>query len=104
MVHRLAIDAFVTMHRARSRDRHGPPHELFALWFGANFGILGVVYGGLLTAFGVNLWQALLIAVVAAIASYGLVALVSLAGPRYGVPTTAFSRRVFGRTGNAGCR
>ena len=49
-----------------------------------------------------NFWQALLIVVIAAVVSYGLVGLISLAGPRYGLPTLAFSRMAFGRRGNAG--
>ena len=83
-------------------ERHGDPRELFWLWFAANFGILGVVYGGILAVYGVNLGQALLIVVIAAVLSYGLVGLISLAGPRYGLPTLAFSRMAFGRRGNAG--
>lgn len=83
-------------------ERHGRPRELFWLWFAANFGILGVVYGGILSAYGVNIWQALFVVVVAAVFSYGLVGLVSLAGPRHGQPTLAISGKVFGEPGNAG--
>jgi nucleobase:cation symporter-1, NCS1 family len=82
--------------------RHGRPRELFWLWFASNFGILGVVYGGILVTYGINLWQALLVVVVATVLSYGLVGLVSLAGPRHGRPTLAFSGKVFGERGNAG--
>src|SRR5687767_6450609 len=82
--------------------RHGRPRELFWLWFASNFGILGVVYGGLLVGYQVNLWQTLLVVIVAGVLSYGLVALVSLAGPRHGQPTLAFSAKVFGARGNAG--
>src|SRR5260370_37743530 len=33
-------------------DRHGMPVELFWVWVAANIGILGIVYGGILTASG----------------------------------------------------
>src|SRR5579864_3375713 len=46
-------------------DRHGRPFELFWVWFAANIGILGIVYGGILTAAGLNLWQSILVALVA---------------------------------------
>lgn len=61
-------------------DRHGTSFELFWVWFAANIGILGIVYGGILAVSGLNLWQSLLVALVAPAASFALVGVLSIAG------------------------
>ena len=55
------------------QDRHGRPFELFWVWFAANIGILGIVYGAILTAFGLNLWQSALVALAGSAGSFLLV-------------------------------
>ncbi|MBX5448449.1 purine-cytosine permease family protein [Thermogemmatispora sp.] len=83
-------------------ERHGRPTELFWVWFAANIGILGIVYGGILTAAGLNLWQSLLVAVVGSAGSFVLVGVVSVAGKWGGAPMLTLSRAAFGTRGNLG--
>lgn len=80
-------------------ERHGHPFELFWVWCGANISILGVVYGGILLAFGLDLGQALLVAALGAL-SFAVVGALSIAGVRSGVPTLTLSRAAFGLRGN----
>src|SRR5258708_28361714 len=84
------------------QERHGTPLELFWVWFAANLGILGIVYGGILAASGLNLWQSLLVALVAPVVSFLLVGVLSLAGKAGGVPMLTLSRASFGVRGNLG--
>ena len=39
------------------------PVQLFFVWCAANIGILGVVYGAVIVAFGLSFWQSILAAV-----------------------------------------
>lgn len=55
------------------QERHGKAFELFWVWFAANIGILGIVYGGILAAAGMNLWQSMLVALLASALSFTLV-------------------------------
>lgn len=57
----------------KDHERHGTSFELFWVWFAANIGILGIVYGAILAAFDLNLWQSILVALVAPAASFALV-------------------------------
>lgn len=84
------------------RERHGTPFELFWVWFAANIGILGIVYGGILTASGLNLWQSILVALLAPVASFLLVGVLSVAGKWGGAPMLTLSRAPFGTRGNLG--
>src|ERR1700740_2168241 len=68
------------------QERHGTPFELFWVWFAANIGILGIVYGGILAASGLNLWQSLLVALLAPVLSFLLVGALSIAGKSGGAP------------------
>ncbi len=81
-------------------ERHGSPFELFWIWFAANIGILGIVYGGILTAYGLNLWQSILVALVAPLVSFALVGVLSVAGKWGGAPMLTLSRAPFGTRGN----
>jgi purine-cytosine permease-like protein len=83
-------------------ERHGRPFELFWIWFAANIGILGIVYGGILAAAGLNLWQSLLVALLAPFLSFLLVGVLSLAGTWGGAPMLTLSRAAFGPRGNLG--
>jgi NCS1 family nucleobase:cation symporter-1 len=83
-------------------DRHGEPRELFWIWAAANIAILGVAYGGfLVTWYGLNLWQGIVVALVGTSLSFLLVGFISLAGKIAGAPTLVLSRAAFGVVGNA---
>jgi purine-cytosine permease-like protein len=83
-------------------ERHGRPFELFWVWFAANIGILGIVYGGMLVTYGLNLWQSLLVALLAPGISFLLVGALSVAGKLGGAPMLTLSRVPFGPRGNLG--
>ena len=83
-------------------ERHGTPFELFWVWFAANIGILGIIYGGILTASGLNVWQSMLVALVAPAISFALVGVLSVAGKWGGAPMLTLSRAPFGTRGNIG--
>jgi nucleobase:cation symporter-1, NCS1 family len=84
------------------QERHGRPFELFWIWFAANLGVLGIIYGGILVASGLNLWQSLLVALAAPIVSFLLVGILSVAGKWGGAPMLTLSRASFGTRGNLG--
>ncbi|NNN21315.1 MAG: hypothetical protein HKL80_04850, partial [Acidimicrobiales bacterium] len=81
-------------------SRYGSVRDVGWVWFGANIGVLSIVYGGLVAGFGLNFAQALLAAVVGTFVSFLFVGLVSVAGAKSGLPTLALSRSVFGNRGN----
>src|SRR5437660_7043336 len=83
-------------------ERHGRPSELFWVWFAANIGILGIVYGAILSAAGLNLSQSILVALLAPVASFLLVGVFSVAGTQGGVPMVTLPRAPFGTLGNLG--
>ena len=84
-------------------QRHGRPFELFWIWFASNVGILGVVYGaGYLTGNGLNLWQSLVVGLIATALSFLFVGLLSIPGVWGGAPMLTLSRAVFGTRGNFG--
>jgi NCS1 family nucleobase:cation symporter-1 len=84
------------------QDRHGTPFELFWIWFAANIGILGIVYGAILRAAGLNLWQSALVAFTGSAGSFLLVGALSVAGKWGGAPGLTLSRAPFGVRGNLG--
>ncbi|MDI6407391.1 cytosine permease [Streptomyces albus] len=84
-------------------ERHGAANQMFWTWFAANISILGLPLGATLVAFrGLNIWQAVLVAVIGAFGSFALVGALSIAGKRGGAPALTLSRAVFGRRGNTG--
>ncbi|WP_353941420.1 cytosine permease [Streptomyces sp. HUAS MG91] len=84
-------------------ERHGHASQMFWTWFAANISILGLPLGATLVAFrGLNIWQAVLVAVVGAVGSFALVGALSLAGKKGGAPALTLSRAVFGQRGNHG--
>ncbi len=84
-------------------QRHGSPFELFWIWFASNVGILGVVYGAsYLTGNGLNLWQGLIVGLLATAVSFVFVGLLSVPGVWGGAPMLTLSRAVFGTRGNFG--
>ncbi|WP_328968317.1 cytosine permease [Streptomyces sp. NBC_00239] len=82
-------------------ERTGRVRELVPTWVAANISVLLLTMGAGLVIFNkLNIWQVLVVAVVAPVVSYGLVGLVSIAGKRGGAPGMALSRAVFGQRGN----
>ena len=80
--------------------RHGTASELFWVWLGANIGIVGIIYGAVLTTLGLNLWQGAAAAVVGTALSFVLVGVLGVAGKWGGAPMLGLSRIPFGRKGN----
>src|SRR5262249_45884740 len=68
----------------------------------ANLGVLGIVYGAILTAAGLNLWQSVLVTLIASAGSFLLVGTLSVAGKWGGAPALTLSRAPFGVRGNLG--
>lgn len=87
----------------KQEERHGRPFELFWIWFASNIGILGVVYGAqFLAGNGLNLWQGLIVGLLATAISFLFVGILSVPGVRGGAPMLTLSRAVFGTRGNIG--
>ncbi|MEO8971268.1 MAG: cytosine permease [Ktedonobacteraceae bacterium] len=85
------------------QERHGKPLELFWIWFASNIGILGVIYGAFyLVGSGLNVWQGLVVGLIATAVSFLFVGLLSLPGVWAGAPMLTLSRAVFGTRGNIG--
>jgi NCS1 family nucleobase:cation symporter-1 len=80
--------------------RHGTASELFWVWLGANIGVVGIIYGAILTTLGLNLWQGTAVAVIGTVLSFVLVGLLGVAGKWGGAPMLGLSRVPFGRRGN----
>jgi NCS1 family nucleobase:cation symporter-1 len=81
-------------------ERHGTASELFWVWLGANIGIVGIIYGAVLTTLGLNLWQGAAAAVAGTVLSFVLVGVLGVAGKWGGAPMLGLSRIPFGRKGN----
>lgn len=80
-------------------ERNGKPTDLFFIWFAANIGILGVVYGAMIVGFQLSFIQSALAALVAAL-SFVLVGYISIIGKNNGITTFKLSRAAFGIKGN----
>ena len=82
-------------------ERHGRPLQLFWTWTSPNLEFATVFVGVLgVAAFGLNFWQAVA-AIVLGSAAGGLTqGLLSMRGPRQGVPQMVLSRLGFGYWGN----
>ncbi|MWA13889.1 purine-cytosine permease family protein [Streptomyces sp. BA2] len=82
-------------------ERTGRTRELFPTWVAANISVLLLTMGaGLIVTNGLNFWQALVVALVSPVLSYGMVGLISISGKRGGSPGMTLSRAVFGQRGN----
>ena len=82
-------------------ERHGSPRDLFGLWFGANSETANFAVGILAVAlYGTSLAGALVGLAFGSVLGYIAISLVSVAGPRFGLPQMVISRRAFGRDGN----
>lgn len=80
-------------------EKTAGPKDLFFIWFAANMGILGIVYGAVIVGFGLSFFQSILAAFIGPL-SFVLVGIVSLAGRDSGVTTFMLSRAAFGLKGN----
>lgn len=85
--------------RVPDAEQTGKPLELFWIWSAANIGILGVVYGAIIVAFGLSFIQSILAALIG-VASFALVGYTSFAGKRGRTSTLTLSRVIFGLKGN----
>jgi NCS1 family nucleobase:cation symporter-1 len=83
------------------RERHGSPRDLFGLWFGANSETANFAVGILaVSLYGTSLAGAVMGLAFGSVLGYTAISLVSVAGPRFGLPQMVISRRAFGRDGN----
>jgi len=87
------------INRIPVQEQTGRPSELFWIWFAANLGILGLLYGTILVSYHLNFIQSLLAAVLSAM-SFLLVGVLSVSGRNSGLPMFSVSRYVFGGLGN----
>lgn len=90
----MAQETFLT-----ESEKTGTPKDLFFIWFAANMGILGIVYGAVIIGYGLSFLQSLLIAVLGPL-SFILVGYASIAGRDTGAVTFALSRAAYGFKGN----
>ncbi|MDH6126494.1 cytosine permease [Kitasatospora sp. GP82] len=82
-------------------ERHGRVRELFPTWVAANISVLLLTMGAALVVFNqLNFWQVLIVAACAALASFGMVGLLSVSGKWGGAPGAMLSRATFGVRGN----
>lgn len=81
------------------KEKVGKPKDLFFIWFAANMGILGIVYGALIVGYGLSFVQSLLVAILGPL-SFVLVGYASLAGRDSGAVTFMLSRAAYGFKGN----
>lgn len=82
-------------------ERHGRTRDQFWPWAGGNLTILAISMGGLLLAMGLNVGEALLLSTIGVAASFLLIGIEALGGPRGNAPTLVLSRAAFGVHGNA---
>lgn len=80
-------------------EKNGKPSDLFFIWFAANLGILGIVYGAVIVSYGLSFLQSILIAIIGPL-SFVLVGYISVAGRDSGAITFMLSRAPFGFKGN----
>ena len=83
-------------------ERHGKPLQLFWTWTSPNMEFATVFVGMLaVVVFGLGFWEAALALVLGSAIGGVTQGILSLRGPRYGVPQMVLSRLGFGYWGNA---
>lgn len=80
-------------------ERHGEPRALLAVWAASNINFLYILLGGLLTVFGLNVWQAMT-AVIVGNLFWAAIGVMAISGPVAGAPTSVIMRTMFGVNGN----
>ncbi|WP_327705090.1 cytosine permease [Streptomyces decoyicus] len=82
-------------------ERQGRVRELFPTWVAANISVLLLTMGAsLVVSNGLNFWQVLLVAAIAASVAFGMVGVLSVSGKWGGAPGAMLSRATFGVRGN----
>lgn len=82
-------------------DRHGKVSSIFTLWFGANVELATLTTGtAAVSLFGLNFKEAFFGLLIGNILGAAVLGLVSVFGPRLGVPQMVHSRSPFGFWGN----
>ncbi len=82
-------------------ERHGKPLQLFWTWTSPNMEFATIFVGVLaVAAFGLGFWQAVLALALGSLIGGITQGILSLRGPRYGVPQMVLSRLGFGYWGN----
>ncbi len=79
--------------------RYLKPRALFSFWWGSNITIVYISIGAVVLSLGLALWQTILIELVCT-AGWVIIGLLSITGPRSGVPTLTITRAPFGVRGN----
>lgn len=85
--------------RVDNAERHGSTRELFYIWFAANIGFFGLLYGAILVSYHLTLWQGVMAAVLGS-ASFLLVGILGVLGKDTGRPMLMAARKPFGWRGN----
>ncbi len=80
-------------------ERHGNAQELFYIWFAANIGFLGLLYGAMILAYHLTFWQGIMVSLLGS-ASFLLVGFLGIEGKNTGSPMLMIARRPFGDYGN----
>lgn len=80
-------------------ERHTAPWELGTMWAGAFLNYASLLTGSLLVVFGLGILDSLTAILVGALLAAIVLGLVSVSGPRGGVPQIVFSRLIFGYRG-----
>lgn len=80
-------------------ERTAKPRNLFLPWFAANVSVFGMSYGAWILGFGINFWQATIVAIVGTVLSFMICGVIALGGKRGSVPTMVMSRSAFGVQG-----
>ncbi|MDV3125969.1 cytosine permease [Mycobacterium sp. 21AC1] len=80
-------------------ERHGKPRDVFAVWAASNINYLYILLGGLLTVFGLNVWQAMT-AVVVGNLFWVAIGTIATSGPVAGAPSSVIMRAMYGTNGN----
>src|ERR1700676_3637237 len=82
-------------------ERHGRPLQLFWTWTSPNMEFATIFVGVLAVAlFGLGFWEAVLALILGSALGGITQGILSLRGPRYGVPQMVLSRLGFGYWGN----
>lgn len=83
----------------RDDERHGRPRDLFAVWAAPNVSILNFTVGATLIFLGMEIWQAVLVVVAAALL-WIFPGIIATSGPAAGTAGSVITRAIYGVIGN----
>jgi NCS1 family nucleobase:cation symporter-1 len=86
----------LSIHYVPKSERHGKPRDQFTVWFGGNFGAIGLFTGSLSIVLGLSLPWAIIAIALGFIFGALICAFHAMQGPRLGVPQMIQSRGQFG--------